>query len=64
MRILPKNSSKTTLEENNSKLKKKPLDGQRLPTNFDRKPYKKGKSLKDMLVTARKKRSTKGFMPV
>ena len=54
MRILRKNSSKTTFEENNSKLKK-PLDGQRLPTNFDRKPYKKGKSLKDMLVSAKKK---------
>ena len=55
MRILRKNSSKTTFEENNSKLKI-PLDGQRLPTNFDRKPYKKGKSLKDMLVRAKKKK--------
>ena len=27
-------------------------------------PYKKGKSLKDMLVRAKKKRITKGFTPV
>ena len=33
-----KNSSETTFEENNSKLKKKTLDGRRLPTIFDRKP--------------------------
>ena len=33
-----KNSSETTFEENNSNFKKKTLDGQRLPTNFDRKP--------------------------
>ena len=32
-----KNSSETTFEENNSNFKKT-LDGQRLPTNFDRKP--------------------------
>ena len=33
-----KNSSETTFEENNSNFKKKTLDGQRLPTKFDRKP--------------------------
>ena len=38
MRILRKNSSETTFEENNSNLKKKTLDGRRLPTIFDRKP--------------------------
>ena len=38
LRILRKNSSETTFEENNSNLKKKTLDGRRLPTIFDRKP--------------------------
>ena len=33
-----KTSSETTFEENNSNLKKKTLDGRRLPTIFDRKP--------------------------
>ena len=37
MIILRKNSLVTTFEENNSNFKKA-LDGQRLPTNFDRKP--------------------------
>ena len=37
LRILRKNSSETTFEENNSN-KKKRLDGGRLPTNFDRRP--------------------------
>ena len=37
LRILRKNSSETTFEENNSNLKKT-LDGERLPTNFERKP--------------------------
>ena len=37
LRILRKNSSETTFEENNSNFKKK-LDGRRLPTIFDRKP--------------------------
>ena len=37
LRILRKNSSKTTFEENNSN-NKKTLDGRRLPTIFDRKP--------------------------
>ena len=38
-RILRKNSSETTFEENNSNLKKKKtLDGRRLRTIFDRKP--------------------------
>ena len=36
LRILRINSSETTFEENNSKLKKT-LDGRRLPTTFDRK---------------------------
>ena len=38
LRILRINSSETTFEENNSNLKKKMLDGRRLPTIFDRKP--------------------------
>ena len=38
LRILRKNSSKTTFEENNSNFKKRTLDGRRLPTIFDRKP--------------------------
>ena len=38
LRILQKNSSETTFEENNSNLKKKKLDGRRLPTIFDTKP--------------------------
>ena len=37
LRILRKNSSETTFEENNSNFKKT-RDGQTLPTNFDRKP--------------------------
>ena len=37
LRILRKNSSETTFEENNSNFKKT-LDGERLPTNFERKP--------------------------
>ena len=37
LRILGKNSSETTYEENNSNFKKT-LDGERLPTNFERKP--------------------------
>ena len=37
LRILRKNCSETTFEENNSNLKKT-LDGRRLPTIFDRKP--------------------------
>ena len=40
LRILRKNSSETTFEENNSNLKKKTLDGRRLPTIFDRKPIR------------------------
>ena len=43
LRILRKNSSKTTFEENNSNLKKKTLDGRRLPTIFDRKPSVRNK---------------------
>ena len=38
LRILRKNSSETTFEENNSNLKKQTLDGRRLLTIFDRKP--------------------------
>ena len=38
MRLLRKNSSETTFEENNSNEKIKRLDGRRLPTIFDRKP--------------------------
>ena len=37
LKILRKNSSETTFEENNSNLKKT-LDGRKLPTVFDRKP--------------------------
>ena len=38
LRILRKNSSETTFEENNSNFFKKKLDGRRLPTIYDRKP--------------------------
>ena len=38
MKILRKNSSETTFEENDSNLKKRTLDGRRLPAIFDRKP--------------------------
>ena len=38
LRILRKNFSEITFEENNSNLKKKTLDGRRLPAIFDRKP--------------------------
>ena len=47
LRILRKNSSETTFEENNSNLKKKTLDGRRLPTIFDRKPTIRNKIHKE-----------------
>ena len=47
MRILRKNSSETTFEENNSNLKKKTLDGRRLLTNFDRRPTIRNKIYKN-----------------